>query len=73
MSQFQEMIERDRDHASVLFWSLGNESQWGTNFAAERRFATEHDPSRPTSSSVIPTMRPWKPRPTIFIAAIMPM
>jgi len=47
LSQFQEMIERDRDHASVLFWSLGNESQWGTNFAAERRFATEHDPSRP--------------------------
>ena len=47
LSQFQEMIERDRDHASVLFWSLGNESQWGANFAAERRFATEHDPSRP--------------------------
>jgi hypothetical protein len=47
LSQFQEMIERDRDHASVLFWSLGNESQWGTNFAAERRFATEHDPTRP--------------------------
>ena len=47
LSQFQEMIERDRGHASVLFWSLGNESQWGTNFAAERRFATEHDPSRP--------------------------
>ena len=47
ISQFEEMIERDRDHASVLFWSLGNESQWGTNFAAESRFATEHDPSRP--------------------------
>jgi hypothetical protein len=47
ISQFQEMVERDRDHASVLFWSLGNESQWGTNFAAERRFAAEHDPSRP--------------------------
>jgi hypothetical protein len=47
LSQFQEMIERDRDHASVLFWSLGNESQWGANFAAERRFAAEHDPTRP--------------------------
>jgi hypothetical protein len=42
MSQFQEMIERDRGHASVLFWSLGNESQWGANFAAERRFALEN-------------------------------
>jgi len=47
MSQFQEMIGRDRGHASVLLWSLGNESQWGGNFAAERRFATEHDPDRP--------------------------
>lgn len=47
MSQFKEMIDRDRHHASVLIWSLGNESQWGTNFAAERGFATEHDPGRP--------------------------
>ncbi|MDE3148289.1 MAG: hypothetical protein KGL37_02370, partial [Acidobacteriota bacterium] len=29
------------------FWSLGNESQWSSNIAAERRFASEHDPSRP--------------------------
>lgn len=48
ISQFQEMIARDRDHASVLFWSLGNESHWGENFAVEHRFAVEHDPSRPT-------------------------
>lgn len=48
MDQFRDMIGRDRDHASVLFWSLGNESQWGTNFALERRFAAKHDPSRPT-------------------------
>lgn len=48
MSQFADMIGRDRDHASVLFWSLGNESQWGSNFATERRFAADHDASRPT-------------------------
>jgi len=48
MSQFAEMIGRDRDHASVLFWSLGNESHWGGNFALERQFAAKHDPSRPT-------------------------
>ncbi len=48
LGQFAEMIARDRDHTSVLFWSLGNESQWGTNFALEHRFAAEHDPSRPT-------------------------
>lgn len=48
LNQFEEMIVRDRDHASVLFWSLGNESQWGTNIALEHRFAAKHDPSRPT-------------------------
>ena len=48
MDQFRDMIARDRDHASVLFWSLGNESHWGSNFALERRFAAKHDPSRPT-------------------------
>lgn len=48
ISQFQEMITRDRGHASVLFWSLGNESRWGENFAVEHRFAMEHDPGRPT-------------------------
>jgi hypothetical protein len=47
LSQFEEMIGRDRGHASVLFWSLGNESQWGANFAAERRLACELDPDRP--------------------------
>lgn len=26
------MILRDRNHASVIFWSLGNESCWGENF-----------------------------------------
>ena len=29
MDQFTEMIERDRSHPSVIFWSLGNESAWG--------------------------------------------
>jgi beta-galactosidase/beta-glucuronidase len=47
LSQFEEMINRDRGHASVLFWSQGNESQWGSNFAAERQLAHELDPHRP--------------------------
>lgn len=46
VSQFQEMVCRDHSHASVLFWSLGNESKWGSNFGAELHFAREYD-SRP--------------------------
>ena len=46
--QFQEMVVRDSHHPCVLFWSLGNESEWGPNIAAEKEFATDPDASRPT-------------------------
>lgn len=46
--QFREMISRDRHHPCVLFWSLGNESDWGPNIAAEKDCAAEMDPTRPT-------------------------
>ena len=48
LRQFQEMISRDRHHPCVLFWSLGNESSWGRNIAAEAESAQHQDPSRPT-------------------------
>jgi len=48
LGQFREMIARDRHHACVLFWSLGNESDWGSNIAAEKEYAEQRDPSRPT-------------------------
>lgn len=51
LQQFAEMIERDRDHASVIIWSLGNESSWGANFAAEYAYAKAVDPSRPVMFS----------------------
>jgi hypothetical protein len=47
MNQFAEMIERDRSHPSVIFWSLGNESAWGSNFQKEHDYARREDASRP--------------------------
>ena len=47
MNQFAEMIERDRSHPSVIIWSLGNESHWGSNFAREREYVKAEDTSRP--------------------------
>ncbi len=42
-----EMIERDRSHPSIIFWSLANESAWGPNFQHSYDTAREYDPSRP--------------------------
>lgn len=43
----QRMVMRDRNHASVVFWSLGNESGWGPNFAMTSAWIHEFDPTRP--------------------------
>ncbi len=47
MNQFAEMIERDRSHASVIMWSIANESNWGSNMAKEVEYARTEDPTRP--------------------------
>jgi hypothetical protein len=47
ITQLTEMVGRDRNHPSVIMWSLGNESTYGSNF--QRSFDTVRtlDPSRP--------------------------
>lgn len=40
------MVERDKNHPSVLFWSLGNESGAGQNFTDMYRAAKAIDPTR---------------------------
>ena len=50
-SQFLErgirMVERDKNHASVILWSLGNESGYGPNHDAMAGWIRHYDPSRP--------------------------
>lgn len=50
-SQFLErgirMVERDKNHASVILWSLGNESGYGPNHDAMASWIRHFDPSRP--------------------------
>ncbi len=41
------MAERDKNHPSVIFWSLGNESGYGPNQAAMSAWLHEFDPTRP--------------------------
>ena len=42
-----DMVRRNRNHPSVVFWSLGNEAGPGENFQAASAAIREMDPSRP--------------------------
>lgn len=41
------MVERDKNHPSIIIWSLGNESGYGPNHAAMADWIHQADPSRP--------------------------
>lgn len=41
------MVERDKNHPSIIIWSLGNEAGDGSNFAATSEWIRRRDPSRP--------------------------
>lgn len=41
------MVERDKNHASIITWSLGNESGTGPNHAAAAGWVRDFDPTRP--------------------------
>ncbi|MBC2605237.1 glycoside hydrolase family 2 TIM barrel-domain containing protein [Pelagicoccus albus] len=41
------MAERDKNFPSIVFWSMGNESGYGPNFAAVSAWLREFDPTRP--------------------------
>jgi hypothetical protein len=51
LGQLSEMIDHDRNHASVIMWSIGNESSYGSNFQKEYDFIKTIDQSRPVSWS----------------------
>ena len=66
MNQFEEMIERDRSHPSIVIWSLGNESFWDPNFMLEYEYAKREDPSRPVMWSNAPPADPLTGQYDIF-------
>jgi beta-galactosidase len=41
------LVRRDKNHVSVIVWSLGNESGHGVNHDAEAGYIRRYDPSRP--------------------------
>ncbi|BDR13255.1 beta-galactosidase [Vibrio sp. STUT-A11] len=47
MSRYTQMVMRDKNHASIIIWSLGNESGHGSNHNAMYAWSKNYDPSRP--------------------------
>jgi beta-galactosidase len=47
LDRAQRMAERDKNHPSVIIWSMGNESGYGPNFAAISGWLHAFDPTRP--------------------------
>jgi beta-galactosidase/beta-glucuronidase len=43
----ERMVERDKNHPSIIMWSLGNESGYGPNHDAMADWIHRRDPSRP--------------------------
>lgn len=47
MDRMRRMVERDKNHPSVIIWSLGNEAGSGQAFKDMYAWAKQRDPSRP--------------------------
>ena len=47
MARMTHMVERDKNHPSIIIWSLGNESGIGNNHHAMYQWTKQRDPSRP--------------------------
>ncbi|TDH21296.1 DUF4981 domain-containing protein [Segetibacter sp. 3557_3] len=47
MSRVQRMVERDKNHASIVIWSMGNEAGNGYNFYNCYLWMKDRDSSRP--------------------------
>lgn len=46
LDRVQRNVIRDKNSASILFWSLGNEAGYGPNFEKAGKWVKEYDPSR---------------------------
>ncbi len=47
LDRIRRTVERDKNHTSVVMWSLGNEAGWGPGLQAMADWARERDPARP--------------------------
>ncbi|MEH7384237.1 glycoside hydrolase family 2 TIM barrel-domain containing protein [Bacillus sp. JJ1521] len=46
VDRMKRMVERDKNHPSIIIWSLGNESGFGQNHIEMAKWVREKDPTR---------------------------
>ncbi|WP_416194314.1 glycoside hydrolase family 2 TIM barrel-domain containing protein [Sphingomonas mollis] len=71
VSRVVNMVERDKNHPSIIFWSLGNESGNGPNFEAAAAAARALDPTRLISFLGWTQLEDHRPNPFVDIYAPM--
>lgn len=47
VERMKQMVHRDKNHASIIIWSLGNEAFYGQNHKAMYDWVKDVDPTRP--------------------------
>lgn len=63
LDRMEYMVQRYKNHASVIMWSLGNESMFGENHVAMADYTHKADPSRPVhyERTIDPLYRKYGP------------
>jgi len=68
LDRIERMLERDKNHPSVIIWSMGNEAGDGVNFVAASDWIHKRDSSRPVHYEralerkhvdIVSPMYPW--------------
>ncbi|MDX6313922.1 MAG: beta-galactosidase, partial [Streptomyces sp.] len=69
------MAQRDKNHPSVVIWSLGNESDYGANHDAAAGWLRRYDPTRPVQyeGAIKDDDGRWEDRPQTASDIICPM
>lgn len=57
MDRMRRTVERDKNHPSVIIWSMANESWTGETFTVLRQWIRDRDPSRPVLYERDPSYR----------------
>lgn len=60
LDRANSVLQRDKNHPSVIIWSLGNESWGGDNFVKMHDFFRENDPTRLVHYEGITQARKWE-------------